>query len=235
MGRIVERDRQLQAIEAAARRAGAIAFHVAGSLGRGEGDVWSDIDVWVTFPDEVIGGVIADRWALYGEVGEILIAHETAHNRTVGGIYSLVIYQTPVGPMIVDWSLMPRASSRVDEPTMVVFEDEPILAGERLMDHDAVHVASREDSITWLICMLHVAIKKVARGGKDAFIPFLGERYREIGNDYRFGGLQVTEPGTFANISGMLRQLVPESERQQRRAIRAIDDWLERIRLTALA
>lgn len=228
-GRVEERSRQIEAIEMAVRRAGAVAFHVAGSLGRGEGDVWSDVDAWVTFADETIGGVIADRWRLYGEVGEILIAHEAAQNRTIGGVYSLVIYQTPVGPMIVDWSLMRRSLSRIDERTKVVFEVEPILAGERLIDSDAVHVESREDSISWLICMLHVAIKKVARGGEDEFLPFLGKRYREIGNDYGLGGFEVTEPETFASIRAMLQQLLPESDEQQLRAIRVIDDWLRGI------
>lgn len=110
-----------------------------------------------------------------------------------------------------------------------MFADEEIPVGERVMDWEAVHVESRVDSIRWLICMLHVAIKKVARGGEDAFLPFLGERYREIGNDYRLRGFQVTEPTTFANISAMLRQLVPVSEPEQRRAIQEIDDWLRRI------
>src|SRR5687768_3260225 len=121
--RVRLREEQLASITSAARLYGARALHVIGSLGRGTADGLSDVDAWLTFPDEAIGGVIRDRWRLYGAVGEVLIAHEMTPNRPPGGIYSLVLYASAAGPLQVDWYLAPRSTSRLDPSARAVFAD----------------------------------------------------------------------------------------------------------------
>jgi predicted nucleotidyltransferase len=105
--RLTNRDRLLGEIARAAREHGAAALHLFASMGRGTADELSDVDIWLTFPGELINDAVRIRWRLYGAVGEILLAHEMAPNRPTGGVYTLVLYATPAGPQQDDWYLAP--------------------------------------------------------------------------------------------------------------------------------
>jgi hypothetical protein len=223
--RVAIRNDYLDAIASVARRSGATALHVIGSLGRSKADALSDIDVWLTFPDAAMGAALRDRWRLYGAVGEVLLTHEMAPNRPPGGAYTLVLYATAAGPLQVDWYLAPQASSRIGPSAHTVFAHAAVPAGDLPTDGDAEHVVSPSERISWLACMLFVAVKAVARGGSRDFLGFLGEAYRDVCEAYAFEGIAVTEPISLAAVGTMLRQLDRYADDRQRRALRAIDDF----------
>ena len=127
--RVAARNAQIDAIAVAARRYGATALHAFGSVGRGTADAFSDVDAWLTFPDDTIEAVIRDRHCLYREAGQVLLVHEMAPNRPFGGAYALVLYRTSVGPLQVDWYLTPQRTSRVDSLARAVFEHLPVPVG----------------------------------------------------------------------------------------------------------
>lgn len=214
---------QLDAIASSARRHGAAALHVFGSVGQGTADALSDLDVWLTFPDEMIGTVVRDRMALHAAVGEVLLIHEMAPNRPPGGAYALVLYATDAGPLQVDWYLAPRASSRVEPAARAVFADVAVPVGELPTDPGADHDVSGSERIDWLACMLFVALKGIVRGGADEFIEFLGEAYREVCESYGFEGCAVTDPRSLDAVGTMLRQLERYADQRQRTALRAIE------------
>ena len=135
--RIAARTFQLDAIAVAAARHGATALHLFGSLGRQSADALSDIDVWLTFPDDAIDNAIDRRHDLYGEIGDVLLTHEMAGNRPLGGVYSLVLYQTIAGPTQVDWYLAPQRTSRIDPLWTLVYERVPLPRGEWQLDFSA--------------------------------------------------------------------------------------------------
>ncbi len=226
----VEARRQLlDAVHRAAEMDGATALHLHGSLGRGTADALSDIDVLVTFPDEVCGDAIAARARLFEDAGSLLLRHEAAQNRPVGGMYTLALYQTTAGPLTVDWSLAPQRTSRVSPGMTVVFERLPVTRGAWLLDHHARHEVSQSERVSWLICMLFTCTKFVVRGQGDPFISFLGQAYRDVGRSCQFRRVRVTEPTSLSNISTMLRQLDPFSDERQRRAITAVDAFAARL------
>lgn len=227
--RSAHRQTLLQSGRAAAEAHGATELHVHGSMGRGKADAFSDLDLWLTFPDDRIEAAIAGRFGLYGAIGPILLTHEAAANRPIGGIYTLVLYDTDGGPMIVDWCLAPRHTSHVPPDALVIYEHISVPRGVPLQDLESVQAVSRSERISWLICMLFAVIKVVARGDDGSFPSFLGRAYRDIGTTYNLTGFRVTSPTSLGNIAAMVRQLRPCSNAEQASAITAIERFLARL------
>lgn len=216
----------LQSCCRAAEAHGATELHVHGSMGSGTTDAFSDLDLWLTFPDEWIDAAVVDRFGLYGAIGTILLSHEAVANRPVGGVYTLVLYDTAIGPMIVDWCLAPQRTSSVPPGAIVVFEHVSVPRGSSLQDREATQAVSRFERISWLICMLFAAIKVVARGDDEGFPAFLGQAYEDIGTSYTLDGFGATSPTSLGNIAAMVRQLRPFTDAQQESAITAIERFL---------
>lgn len=221
--RLAMRAALLDAIAAAAPRRGATALHLLGSLGRQTADALSDVDVWLTFPDDVIDAVLRDRHDLYREVGDLLLTHEATGNRPLGGVYALALYQTPAGPMQVDWYLAPQRTSRVVPQAAVVFERVAVPRGAWRLDTAAQQEEALAERVSWLTCMLFVAIKVIVRGEQLDVLGFLARAYRDVQETHRLDGLAITEPTSLPDVGMMLRQLAPYADGQQHRAIRAVD------------
>jgi hypothetical protein len=221
--RIAARTDLLDAVVAASQQHGVTALHLLGSLGRQTADAFSDIDAWLTFPDEAIEAAVRSRHGLYHDVGDLLLTHETAANRPLGGVYTLALYQTPAGPVQVDWYLAPQRTSRVARDTRRIFERVPVPRGEWLLDFNAEHQQSLAERIDWLIGMHFIAIKVLVRGRDAPFLRFLGEAYRAVQERYTLGEMAVTKPTSLAAVGHMLRQLAPCADDAQRRAILIVE------------
>lgn len=213
----------LDSITVASQRDGATALHLLGSLGRQDADAWSDIDAWLTFPDATINAAVHTRFTLYRSVGDLLLTHETVSLRPLGGVYTLALYHTLVGPMQVDWYLAPQRTSHVASDTRAISETVPIPRGTWLLDSEAVAGdSSLKDSIDWLIAMLFIAIKKLDRGADAPFLAFLGEVYQAVQAEYALGEMSVTEPSSLAAVVALLHQLASFAATEQRHAIAEI-------------
>jgi hypothetical protein len=190
-----------------------------GSLGRQAGDAFSDIDAWLTIPDDLIGAAVQGRHTLYRNVGDLLLTHEATSNRPLGGAYTLALYQTNAGPMQVDWYLAPQRSSRVAPQAGVLFERVPVPRGEWQLDSEALQHRDLTERISWLIGMLFIVIKTLVRGGDTSFLRFLGKAYREMQEQYGLGEMAVTEPTSLEAVGDMLQQLAPYADEAQCRAL----------------
>jgi hypothetical protein len=221
--RIVARSVLLGAVAAASEQHGATAVHLLGSLGRQAGDAFSDIDAWLTIPDDLIGAAIQGRHTLYRNVGDLLLTHEAASNRPLGGVYTLALYQTDAGPMQVDWYLAPQRSSCVAPRVGVLFEHVSVPRGEWQLDSEALQEQDLTERISWLIGMLFIAIKTLVRGDDTTFLRFLGKAYREMQEQYGLGQLAVTDPMSLAAVKQMLRQLTPHADEAQLHALLAVE------------
>ena len=176
--RLSARAKALQRLPDIARRYGATELHLLGSLAHCSGDAFSDIDAWLTFPDADIDRAIEHRTQIFGELGDALIRHEMAPVRPLGGVYALVLYDTNAGPVHVDWYLAPQRTSRIPRGAKVVFEDVDVSDGDWILDNQADQTDSLSKRIDWLICMLFIGVKMVARTDNDGFVTFLEGMYR---------------------------------------------------------
>lgn len=224
--RIAARTQLLDALTAASHQHGASALHLLGSLGRQTADALSDIDAWLTFPDQVIATAVHTRFTLYHRVGDLLLTHEAPSNRPLGGIYTLALYQTPAGPVQVDWYLAPQQTSRVAPEAAVCFEYVPVPRGAWQLDGDAFGEERLSDRVNWLIAMLFIASKKLMRDEDASFLRFLGETYRDVLERHELGHGNATDPTSLDTVVALLQGLAPLSDPAQHRALLVVETYV---------
>jgi hypothetical protein len=93
----------------------AIEGHARGAIARGDANIDSSIDVWLTFKDEDMANVLEHRMEYYAKVGDIIEVSESKEKSLrkdfLRGIFSAVTYQTKVGILKVNYWLCPLSSS----------------------------------------------------------------------------------------------------------------------------
>lgn len=223
--RVAARSQLLDAIATASQQHGATAAHLLGSLGRQTADAFSDIDGWLTFPDQAIATAVRTRLTLYQRVGDLLLTHEAPSNRPLGGVYTLALYQTAAGPVQVDWYLAPQRTSRVAPEAAVCFEYVSVPRGEWQLDGDAFGEERLSDRVTWLIAMLFIASKKLMRDEDASFLRFVGEAYRDVLERQGLGQGEATDPMSLGTVVAMLQGLAPLCDPEQLRALLAVETY----------
>jgi len=132
------------------------ALWLVGSLGRGDGDRWSDVDLLV------IGGELPLR--------DALLTLEVPHNGPAAGRYVGAMYALGELPLWVDWYLWPA--------DLAIPRDAQLLAGrgqpsrytlfELLDHHGRGPETSPNAASTFTLAMLPLAAKFIARGNIPA-------------------------------------------------------------------
>jgi len=202
---------------------GVTAIHLFGSLGRGTGDALSDLDIWITVDDDDIADRIAERDQLFARVSPLLIKHEAPQNRPLGGIYLLVIHETPVGLFQVDYYLAPRSTSVILREARVAYGDDTLLRGLWKLDTSATTPRTLSERIDFLTCMSFIGVKKVLRNDTE-FMSFLQSVYREFVATYRLSLEPLQGDVSLATIEALLQQLTRLADAQQQRAISVMLD-----------
>jgi hypothetical protein len=165
---------------------------LAGSLGRDEGDMFSDIDIFVVVEDAACPALCARprltsgtapeaRMALFRTFGEPANIHENQKNAPPGGSFSAVLYHQP--PVMVDWALLPRSLARRPTDTRLLFARAGILTGRMEVNPAADRplgsaAEQRAERLAFFWMMAAIAAKYIARGAaaRDAaawVLPFM--------------------------------------------------------------
>lgn len=161
-----ERAALLQAIVRQARADGSvIAAWLFGSLGRGDGDALSDLDVWLVVPDAYIQDAVARRREWVTTVGAPVLLQEAPQNAPPAGGYLLAYYDAPTAPHQVDWYWQPQSRARVPAETRLLLDranlprdsaPTQLVAG----DPPAGHIEEPLNSISFFWAMLMICAKK---------------------------------------------------------------------------
>ncbi len=101
-----------------------------GSMGCGEADDLSDLDLRVIVADEHIEAVCADRRAYTAQVGEAVLFAEAPQNRPAGGAFLLTLYAGEFGPQEVDWTWQPLSGACLWPDTRVLLNRAGLTLGE---------------------------------------------------------------------------------------------------------
>lgn len=112
-----------------------VAAWLTGSLGRGNADALSDIDLTVVVADAFVDRLCfrtemvtaeppAARIQLLGRFGDIANVHENNFNAPEGGTFTSILYR-PAGH-IVDWILIPASTATRPPTAKPIFEHSPI-------------------------------------------------------------------------------------------------------------
>lgn len=198
-----------------------LAIHQLGSLAKGNADEFSDLDIWITFPDEDLKTIIKNRHETYEKVSPVLMKYEAPENNPVGGKYTLVIYDTPQGLYQVDYYLAPQSKTHILPEAILLWGDDGIERGEWIMDISAKPKQSPAEKIDFLICLSFIGIKKVMRKDKR-FLDSLFSNYQQLKNHYSDQLEDIQSPYTLESINTLLDQLLKYSNNHQTSAIEKI-------------
>lgn len=138
---------------------------LSGSLGRGDADDLSDIDVWVIVQDEYAEAVKAARRTYVVQIGEPLLIEEAPQNAPPDGAYLAVLYRGQTGPVIVDWYWQSLSAARLLPNCLVLFDRTgiPMATLEKsLSPGEHGDAAVGQAIFFWM--MVNIAAKTIARG-----------------------------------------------------------------------
>lgn len=198
-------------------RAGAVEGHLLGSLGRGDADELSDVDMWITFTDADVARAIEERFGLYQGIAPVVLVHEAKGNAPAGGHFSLVIFETDAGPLMADFQFSPLSSSVLDDEARSLFAHQRVPRGKK-QSQGGSHSPTRQERVDFVIAMAATGLKYLARGQGD-----LAQVAVSAYEGARAGLLPelppVDQAPSYCTLGAMLDALAPLAGDRQQRAV----------------
>jgi predicted nucleotidyltransferase len=178
---------------------------LTGSIGRGEDDAWSDLDLHVAVYDQHLRAFWVDRHALYERIGRaVLIQQEMPSNAQAGGYFQLVVFD---GPLEVDWNVGPLSLSRraLWHVPLLAREDVPLVAPPKLSPEE--RRAQCQERLVFVWAMAPIAVKYIARGDTSRAVSQIG-----LVRNAFIALWRLVESGS-GTVNGMNQPLEPELKR----------------------
>lgn len=150
-----------------------------GSLGRGDEDDLSDLDVFVAVADADFAAVESEQETFAAAAGGLLAIGEAPQNTPPGGAYLSAVYDAPTGPHLVDWYWQPSSRAQVPTPSCLLFDriGLPRAAGQVTWDYQPVpphterEAQARRRYFFWM--MLLITAKYAARSPREETMGLL--------------------------------------------------------------
>ncbi len=131
-----------------------VAAWLTGSVGRGEADEVSDLDVTVVVGDaycevmcarpwEVSSRTTPERLALFSWFGQPVVIHENNHNAPQDGSFTFVLYDKSA--LMVDWIVRPQVTAQRSAQSRVLFDHVGI---SLLLSNSSPTLAQRQEMIS---------------------------------------------------------------------------------------
>lgn len=163
VSRRLEREAQLlrtgQLLEADDRIAAAWVF---GSVGRGDADDLSDLDVRVAVFDDHIQAISEGRQEYASRFGNALLFAEAPQNRPPGGAFLLTLYEGEFGPQEIDWSWLPASTAQTWPNVRILFDraglpklpEPPVFEYQSIPETNPVEAVERSACNFWAMTMV---------------------------------------------------------------------------------
>ena len=160
-----------------------------GSLGRGEEDHLSDLDIWAVVEDDHITDFITESPRTADLAGPHLFVVEAPQNAPRGGAYRMVCYDAPTAPHLVDWYWQARSQAIIPRQTRLLFDraglprsNESTPPGQgTAQERSPTDAASQAIRFFW--AMLMITAKYAARNpfdNKMSLAPYVLGPLREV-------------------------------------------------------
>ncbi|MDO8619308.1 MAG: hypothetical protein Q7R49_05190 [Candidatus Daviesbacteria bacterium] len=206
-----------------------VAIHQFGSGVNGYRDEFSDMDIWVTFEDEVIDEIVSKRDEIYSKIAPVLIKNEKPENSPLGGKYSMVIFETDHGLYHVDTYLSKRSQTNIRPEAIFHHGSDELQRGEWILDSNAREEENPAIVLDFLICMIFIGIKMVVRKNTE-FLDFLCTSYNREKLKYFPELKDIEKKYDFEMLYNMLNELDTEANSRQEHAIEKIKDYYNQVR-----
>jgi predicted nucleotidyltransferase len=146
-----------------------VAAWLFGSLGRGDADELSDIDLFVVTADDHHDRIVSNRPAFMAQLGDPLLILEAPQNWPPGGVYNMALYRGEEGPHQVDWYWVRRSAAAIPTETRLLFDHAGLprlstttrFTSQPVPPRPPEEVATQDLNLFWV--MLLITAKYIAR------------------------------------------------------------------------
>jgi hypothetical protein len=132
-----------------------------GSLGRGDADAISDLDLWVVTEPDYVDRVRADPQACVTNFGKLILSLSAPQNAPKRGAYFMTCYDDEVAPHIVDWYWQPASEAFIPANVQLLFDkaglarnDQPILFDDQQENLHSIEQPHHFISYFWMMLMI---------------------------------------------------------------------------------
>lgn len=182
-GYAAERDALLATVLAVVQRDPRVtAAWLAGSIGRGSADRWSDLDLWLAIEDRELPAIVADPVAFVNAIVPVTMAIRAPQNAPPQGAYLLTWIDGEIGPQQIDWYWQPASTATRGPQTRLLFERVPVprlAVAARLPERELD--AALDAAIRNALLMAFITGKHIHRGNQWAVVRHLEQLDRCAG------------------------------------------------------
>jgi hypothetical protein len=205
-----------------------VAAWLGGSLGRGDADDFSDIDLHLAIADAACAQLTENRRGFVSQFGDALLIQEAPQNAPPDGAFLLVLYRGQAAPVEVDWSWRAASAAAIPDNALILFDGSPGLRSSSLWRTPSDDEISLGTTFFW--AMAFIVAKKLARGDTVGAFDLLRamRRARDRVQDYLAG--QPAPP--WGAIPAPAVPLPPPDRDGQRAELIALLDQMARLQPT---
>lgn len=143
-----------------------------GSIGRGQEDAWSDLDLWLLVAPEAYENFVRDRHTWIAGLGKPVLTVESPQNGPSSGNYLMSGYDSPTGLMLVDWYWQPIGTAEEPSEARWIFGEDAFRQrksqeSERVLDWAPTPEQDRQNVAHLAYAMIAIQAKHVARGAAE--------------------------------------------------------------------
>ena len=171
-----------------------------GSLGRGDADALSDIDLFLIVEDSDHADVVSTRSAMMAKLGEPVLILEAPQNWPPGGVYNMALYPGKYGPHQVDWYWVRRSCAAIPSETALWFDRAGLprlttpthFSYATVPEREPAEVASQAVNMFWVMSL--ILAKNIARAPAEDRSEWLGWLRGFFNKAATFAGSSVELP-----------------------------------------
>jgi hypothetical protein len=209
-----------------------VAAWLSGSLGAGNADALSDIDVWAAVDDAACAEVCAARREYSAQVGAPVLILDGAQNAPAGGAALLVFYPGTLGILQVDWYWVPQSMALLPPNAHLLFKRGDISVVPASPLPAAADIKARlTQQVTFFWAMLPIIAKYILRHNPWKVVEMLRLVERTLEEVKTLVGLRALPP-TFQE---MPRGTVPADAASQVARIRQLAQEMEALSAPIMA
>lgn len=207
-----------------------IAIHQFGSGINNYRDEFSDLDIWIIFPDEAIKEIVHNREEIFANIDPILVKSDAPQNAPIEGSYTLVLYDTSAGLYHVDFYLSPKSGNNVRTDAKLLYGDDSLPRGEWILNRDAKGAWSADHVFDQALAMTFILNKAIIRGGwNETHAEYIRSVYKDFGEITNQILPPLPKSADFVFINTIFDNLTPYANERQRKAIEKLKSYTNQL------
>lgn len=186
-------------------------IHQFGSGDSGYKDEFSDLDIWITFPENEISAIVKNQSKIFKSISPVLIKHYSKSWSPQGGSATQIIHITKYGLFQVDYYISTSREAHI-------------------IKRDIKESHTFKKDLTLILALSFIAVKGIIRGWKSPdFVNNIRIVYKRIVKNYGIKIKRRRVKLSFKFIYTLMTDLRPLANNAQKKAIDKIRSYAEEV------